>query len=104
VSFTKLADTADYQRWGEKESKAYIGFFLFTCLAFALFSDGHLGWLWLVVLPLGMIVASLVGGVFSIVSKYLEHRGVLIIPHLIAFAGMGVVIAGTWWLLSKLSY
>jgi len=104
MSFAEGADTPTYQRWAEKESKAYIGFFLLTCIAFGIFSDRHLGWLWLIVIPAGIIAASLVGGLFSIASKYLEFRRVLIVPHLVAFAGMGVVIAAGWWSLTKLSH
>jgi hypothetical protein len=104
VSFTEEAASPAYQRWAEKESKAYIGFFLLTCIAFAIFSHQHIGWLWLVVVPIGMITASIVGGAFSISSKYLEHRRVLVLPHLLSFAGMGAVIALSWWSLSNVGH
>jgi hypothetical protein len=104
MSFADESRNPAYANWAEKESKAYIGFFLFTCIAFAVFGTGHLGWLWFLVVPLGMIAASIVGGLFSITSKYLEYRRILILPHLIALGGIVAVIGLTWWSLSRIAH
>ena len=102
MTFTDQSDTAAYQNWATNESKAYIAFFFLTCLAFAVFGSGALGWVWLIFIPAGMFAASIVGGAFSIAYKYLEYRGILIIPSLVRFAGLIVVVSLTWRVLTML--
>jgi hypothetical protein len=102
LSFREEAESPAYQRWAENESKAYIGFFLLTCIALGIFSDLSLGWWWLVVLPVGLFAASLLGGVFSILGRYLEHRGVLFLPSLLRLAGLVAVVGSTYLTLNAL--
>ena len=96
MKFGETAQSPNYQRWAENESKAYIGWFLVVCVGLAAFSDIKLGVLWFAFVPLGMIIASVVGGVFSIVGKWIEYRAVPILPSLARLAGLITVIVATY--------
>ena len=82
-------------QWAENESKAYMGFFLITCLALSVFSHTRLGSRWILFVPIGLVVSSVVGGLFSVVASLLHIKGVVFLPSLLRIAGLGSVIGLT---------
>jgi hypothetical protein len=73
------------QKQASDRSKALIFFFILVCLAVGLFADWGFGWWWLVIVPAGMIVVSLLGGLLFAARVWLDTRK----PDLL-FVGTGL--------------
>jgi hypothetical protein len=103
MNFKQYGQTAEYQNEATKESKGYMGVFVFVCLFVLIFRDWGLGLWWLAAFPTGLFGASIAGAPFSILGSYLDYKSVPIAGSLIKIAGLFAVIFGSYYFLKAIS-
>ena len=95
---------AVYEQGANDRSKALIVLFWLTAAYVAVATDWRFGWWWLVIIPIGMVLVSLLGGLLFIVGYQVDRRGILFVSTLLDIGQLILAVLGSYYALKQLHY
>ena len=96
--------TVTHEKKVTDRSKALIALFWMTAAYVAFATSWHFGVWWLVVIPVGMLSVSLLGGILFVIGYQADQRGILFVSTLLDVGQLILAVLGSYYALRQVHY